>query len=99
MMQMEKARLEEARKATKAVKQLAVVSIVVGVFFIVICAFVWGTVMTMEATLPMGGEVAALVEMAKLVALLPGLFGFIFLLNGGVIWYHVAKIEGTLREL
>ncbi len=96
---MKKARLEEARKAAAAVKGMAMVSIVIGVFLIVLCAFLWGAVMTMEATLPMGvGEVAALVEMVKLVALLPGLFGFIFLLDGGVIWYHVAKIEGTLKE-
>jgi len=95
-----KARLEEARNATRAVKWMAVGSIVVGVFFIVACAFIWGKVTGWEAILPMWeSEVAALVEITKGISIIFGILGLMFLFDGGATWYYVAKIEGTLREL
>lgn len=96
---MKKARLDEARKAAAGVKWLAVGSIVLGVFLVGFSVFLWGAITGRAAALPTGEEVAALVEVMNLVALVPGLFGFIFLLDGGTTWYYIAKIEGTLREL
>lgn len=97
---MKKARLDEARKAAAGVKWLAVGSIVLGVFLVGVSVFLWGAVTGRAAALPTGEVgVAALVEVMNLIALVPALFGFIFILDGGTTWYYVAKIERTLREL